>query len=178
MELVETGMNGVFVLDLFHAKDHRGVFVKPFHRATFEKFGLDSRFDESFYSTNVKGVLRGMHFQLPPEDHSKLIYCTSGKLLDVVLDIRTSSPTFGQAISVELSGDNFRAIYIPKGCAHGFAVLEDNTTMIYLTSTMHHPPSDSGIRWDSFDFEWPFDEPIISPRDLTFPALSDFKSPF
>ena len=152
--------------------------MKPFHKTSFEQAGLDTNYDESFYSTSVKNVVRGMHFQLPPHDHSKLIYVTSGRLLDVVLDLRKDQPTYGKAISVELSGDNFTAIYLPKGVAHGFAVLEDSTNMVYHTSTMHHPASDRGIRWDSFGFDWPVANPILSQRDTEFPGLDAFESPF
>lgn len=178
MKFEATALEGVFAIDLFHAHDDRGTFVKTFHKTSFEAQGLETRFDESFYSTSCKNVIRGMHFQLPPNDHAKIIYVTSGRLIDVVLDLRKGQPTYGQTISVELSGDNFRGIYLPIGVAHGFAVQEDNTNMVYLTSTMHNPASDRGIRWDSFGFDWPVDEPIMSARDKEFPGIDVFDSPF
>mgnify|MGYP000580596476 CR=1 FL=1 len=174
----ELKIKGVFEIDLFHAMDDRGVFVKTLHKATLEKSGLKSDFQESFYSTNNAGVIRGMHFQHPPMDHAKIVYCTSGKLTDVILDIRLGSPTYGKSICVELTGSNYKAVYMPSGVAHGFEVLEDNTTMVYLTSTMHDSESDDGIRYDSFGFEWTNSSPLMSARDLDFKSLEDFESPF
>ncbi|MEZ4722711.1 MAG: dTDP-4-dehydrorhamnose 3,5-epimerase family protein [Flavobacteriales bacterium] len=174
----ELAIPGVFAIDLFHAGDDRGMFVKPYHKRTMEEHGLASDFQESFYSTNKRGVIRGMHFQRPPFDHAKIVYCTSGKLLDVILDIRLKSPTYGQCATIELSGNNFKAAYLPVGVAHGFCVLEDDTTMVYLTSTMHAPQADDGVRFDSFGFEWPIHNGIHSDRDLQFKPLSDLETPF
>lgn len=171
-------ISGVFEIDLFHAGDDRGSFVKTLHRPTLEANNLVGTFDESFYSTNKKGVIRGMHFQHPPHDHAKIVYCTSGRLLDVILDIRLGSPTYGQWATVELSGDNRKAVYLPTGMAHGFCVFEDHTTMVYLTSTVHNPGADDGIRIDSFGFDWPINDPIRSARDLEFQGLEEFESPF
>lgn len=173
-----TNIPGVFEIDLFHAGDDRGMFVKPYHKNTLEAQGLVSEFRESFYSTNKKGVIRGMHFQHPPHDHAKIVYCTSGRLLDVILDLRAGSPTYGQCASIELSADNYKAAYMPVGVAHGFCVLEDHTTMIYLTSTVHAPQSDAGIRFDSFGFDWPEQSPTLSARDLEFPGLNAIETPF
>jgi len=174
----ESALPGVFEIGLFHAHDTRGTFVKSYHKDTLDAHGLVSEFRESFYSTNAKGVIRGMHFQYPPHEHAKLVYCTSGRLIDVIVDLRKGSPTFGRWTAIELSGDNYRAVYLPVGVAHGFCVLEDHTTMVYLTSTVHAPGSDAGIRFDSFGYDWPVEKPVISERDLAFPQLSGFKSPF
>lgn len=178
MKAAETDIAGVYILDLFHVKDERGTFVKTFHAESLENFGLNSKFTESFYSVNNRGVIRGMHFQLPPHAHSKLVYCTSGKLIDVIVDLRKDSATYKKFTTIELSGDNFRAAYLPIGVAHGFCVLEDNTCMVYLTSTMHQQSSDSGIRYDSFGYEWPISNGIHSDRDLKFLNLDEFESPF
>lgn len=177
-QFTETTIAGVYEIDLFNAGDQRGMFVKPYHKATLDKLGLVSEFQESFYSTNQRGVIRGMHFQLPPHEHAKVVYCTSGRLIDVILDIRKGSPTYGKTASIELSGDNYKAVYMPVGVAHGFAVTEDNTCMVYLTSTMHAPSADAGIHMHSFGYEWPTKEPITSARDLEFQHLKDFDSPF
>ncbi|MDA7835943.1 dTDP-4-dehydrorhamnose 3,5-epimerase family protein [Salibacteraceae bacterium] len=174
----ELSIPGVFEIEMFHAGDDRGMFVKPYHKDTLEKHGLVSEFRESFYSTNKKGVIRGMHFQYPPHDHAKIVYCTSGKLIDVILDLRIGSPTYGKSVQIELSADNFKAAYLPIGVAHGFAVLEDNTCMVYLTSTVHAPSSDGGIHFASFECIWPFESPITSERDLEFQTLKEFESPF
>ena len=174
----EINIPGVFEIELFHAGDERGMFVKPYHKKTLEDHGLISEFQESFYSTNKAGVIRGMHFQRPPFDHAKIVYCTSGRLIDVILDLREGSPAYGQYDTVELSGDNYKAVYLPTGVAHGFCVIEDNTTMIYLTSTMHAPTADDGIHIDSFGFTWPVNNGVRSERDKSFQSFKDFKTPF
>lgn len=174
----ETNIPGVFEVELFHAADERGTFIKNLHRTTLEKHGLNGRFDEGFYSVNKKGAIRGMHFQHPPYDHSKIVYCTSGRLLDVILDIREGSPTYGKTAVIELSATNFRAAYLPSGVAHGFAVLEDHTVMHYLTETMHELQADDGIHFGSFGFEWPVEIPVVSERDQSFQAFASFQTPF
>ncbi len=178
MKLVETELSGVYIIENFNATDSRGTFVKTLHASSFKKHQLEAEFTESFYSINQKGVIRGMHFQIPPEDHVKLVYCNAGKLIDVILDIRKDSPTFGKSISVELSGTNYKSVYIPKGFAHGFETLEDHTIMTYLTSTEHSPTCDAGILYNSFGHQWKNENPIISNRDLEFSAFQTFKSPF
>jgi dTDP-4-dehydrorhamnose 3,5-epimerase len=121
--------------------------------------------------------LRGMHFQLPPAAHDKLVYCPVGKVLDVVLDLRSSAKR-GRFISRELNASNREMLFIPRGCAHGFVALEDESMMVYQTSTVHSPAHDAGVLWNSFGFAWPVANPILSERDQKFPALRDFKSPF
>lgn len=174
----ETKIPGVYIIELFRAGDDRGKFVKTFHKESLEEHGLDGDFRESFYSVSQKGVIRGMHFQLPPHDHQKLVYCNRGRLNDVLLDIRRGSPAYGESVSIELSGNNHRAVYVPRGIAHGFEVLENDTMMTYLTGTEHAPEHDAGIRYDSFGRSWSEPDPVLSPRDLQFPALPDFESPF
>ena len=175
-----TPFEGLFVIDLFHAGDERGMFVKPLHAPTLQKWGLEYDFPESFYSHNKRGVIRGMHFQYPPDDHAKIVYCSQGALTDVVIDLRKDQPTYGKVFHIELRGDNYTALYVPKGFAHGFCVTEDNTTMVYFTSTVHSPENDGGVLWSSIPFEWPIeaDERTHSARDLTFPSFNDFTSPF
>ena len=133
---------------------------------------------EEFFSTSAKDVLRGMHFQIPPHAHQKLIYCVNGKVLDVLLDLRQCSPTYGRSISLELSAANRHVLYIPVGFAHGFLSMEDQSCLVYKTDAVHAPLHDAGIRWDSFGFAWPSDAPLISGRDLAHPAFSEFHSPF
>lgn len=177
-DFIPTKLPGVFEINFFSMKDQRGSFVKTFHKDTLEQKGLETHFAESFYSINNKGVIRGMHFQTPPDDHAKIVYCTQGRLIDVILDLRVSSPTYGQYTTVELSGDNSKGVYLPTGTAHGFCVMEDHTCMVYLTSTVHSPNNDGGILYDSFGFDWPIDKGIHSERDLLFPRLETFQSPF
>ena len=178
MEIIPTELAGVKILRPRIFTDVRGTFVKTFHGPLFRDAGLDFVPQEEFFSISHRNVLRGMHFQLPPADHAKVVYCIAGRVLDVVLDLRHKSPTFGGHLVRELSEKNREILYLPTGFAHGFLALEDNTTMIYQTSTVHSPAHDVGIRWDSICFNWPVPNPIMSDRDQKFPALADFKSPF
>jgi dTDP-4-dehydrorhamnose 3,5-epimerase len=175
-----TALAGLVCLQPRVFTDHRGEFVKTYHDQTFRELGLPFETREEFFSTSRQHVLRGMHFQIPPADHVKLVYCITGAVLDVVLDLRRQSPTYGQAVAEELSAANRRAFYIPSGFAHGFLALTEGALMVYKTSTVHAPACDRGIRWDSFGFAWPLGgvPPILSQRDQDFPALADFHSPF
>jgi len=168
----------VLVIEPRIAKDRRGTFIKTYHLKTFETNEIKERFQESYYSVSREGVIRGMHFQLPPADHVKLVYVTSGGIIDVLLDIRNGSPTYGEFIYFEINDNNRKAIYIPRGCAHGFCALSDNTVVTYLQSSLHSPEHDAGIRFDSFGMKWPVTDPIISDRDSQFPMFKDSVSPF
>lgn len=178
MQTTDTKLAGVKILQPASFPDDRGSFTKPFHKETFEKLGLNTRFEESFYSINKKGVIRGMHFQVPPADHAKLVYVPHGAVLDVVLDLRKNSGTYGEYITVELSAKNSTLLYIPRGCAHGFLSLEDNTAMVYMQETMRSAEHEAGIKYDSFGMDWGVAAPILSKRDQEFPALAYFKTPF
>lgn len=178
MELVATELPGLQVIRPRIFQDARGSFVKTFHADQFRGLGLDFEPREEFFSTSAKGVLRGMHFQVPPAAHAKLVYCIAGSVLDVVLDLRKHSPTFGRSCARELSAASREMFFIPVGFAHGFLALDDGATMVYQTSTVHSPEHDAGVRWDSFGFDWPVKTPVMSERDQKFPALRDFASPF
>ena len=178
MKITPTKLPGVFVIEPNSFQDERGFFVKVFHEETFKEHKLEHEFKESFFSVSNKNVIRGMHFHLPPKDHSKLVYVTQGKVLDVVVDLRKNSHTYGQYISAELSADNHQMMYIPKGCGHGFVSLEDNTCTIYLQTGVYSQEFDSGIHFDSFGFTWPLEKPIVSKRDSEMILLQDFVSPF
>jgi dTDP-4-dehydrorhamnose 3,5-epimerase len=171
MKIHETNLDGVFVIQNRKFEDHRGLFVKTFHNDVFREAGLETDFKESFYSVSKKHVLRGMHFQLPPHDHAKLVYVSAGEILDVVVDIRKNSQTYGQYVTKNLSSENAQSLYIAKGFAHGFLTLSDTATVIYLTTMFYAPDHDSGVRWDSFGFDWPEFDFIISERDQDLPAL-------
>ena len=159
-------------------QDLRGTFVKTFHTDLFSELGIPFSPQEEFYSVSRKGVLRGMHFQVPPHDHHKLVYCVKGEVLDVVVDLRRMSPSFGQSASLVLSEENRKLFFIPKGFAHGFLSLTEESVMVYKTDHVYVPDSDTGIRWDSFGFDWPVEEPALSDRDLAFPPLTGFDSPW
>ncbi|OYU44405.1 MAG: dTDP-4-dehydrorhamnose 3,5-epimerase, partial [Burkholderiales bacterium PBB4] len=140
--------------------------------------GISMTVREEFFSTSAKGVLRGMHFQVPPHAHQKIIYCLSGRVLDVLLDLRMDSLTYGHSVGIELSAINHHVVYLPAGIAHGFLSQEDNSCLVYKTDAVHAPESDFGLRWDSFGFDWPIEKGIISGRDLNHPLFANFSSPF
>jgi len=169
---------GVFVLEPRVVVDCRGNFVKTYHKPEFNRLGIDYEVEEEFYSTSAKNVIRGMHFQTPPHDAVKLVYCINGSVLDVIVDLRKTSPTFGSSKSIKLSDANHLILMIPSGFAHGFLSLEDDTVMVYKASFVYAPDHDTGIRWDSFGFDWPVQNPITSERDAAFPGLADSVSPF
>jgi len=177
MSFNELAIPGVFLINNFNATDNRGVFVKTFNKNLFEQIGFNGNFTESYYSTSEKNVIRGMHFQLPPHEHEKLVYVTDGVIVDVVLDLRIKSPTYGKSISVELEAFG-KSIFIPKGCAHGFLAKSDNATVVYNVTTVYNKEADMGILWNSFNFEWGILNPILSVRDNSFEAFTNFKSPF
>mgnify|MGYP003137929981 CR=1 FL=1 len=178
MKLVDEPLTGVKVLQPFIHRDVRGDFVKPFHENQLAEYGIKMTVREEFFSTSSRNVIRGFHFQDPPHAHAKLIYCISGRVLDVVLDIRRNSPTYGKCAGVELSSENHHLIYIPVGFAHAFASLEDGSCLVYKTDKVHAPEADSGVLWNSVDFDWPINDPVLSGRDSTFEALKSFRSPF
>lgn len=178
MNFQETKIKGVFVIQAQEFKDHRGLFVKTYNKDIFKSKKLHVTFKESFYSFSKKNVIRGMHFHLPPKDHAKFIYVPSGAILDVVVDLRNNSKTYGKFITEELSAENKKMIFIPTGCAHGFLSLQDNTCTMYLQSSTYSKEHDTGILYNSFGFKWPVKKPILSERDLNFVKLKDFTSPF
>lgn len=179
MELTKTNLDGVFEVKPKVSHDSRGVFVKTYHKDMFKQCGLQTTWDEEYYSISNKNVIRGLHFQEPPFDHEKLVYCLSGSVLDILVDLRHDSPTYKKHIKVVLSGTNYKLLYIPKGIAHGFKSLENNSTMVYRTSTIYNTKLDNGILWSSCNVDWELEEPpIISERDKLFLSLENFISPF
>ena len=158
--------------------DLRGRFVKVFQEDFFAQNNIETNFSEEYYSVSRKGVIRGMHFQIPPQAHVKLVYCISGTVQDVILDLRKESKTYGQHEIIKIDARKANCVYIPKGLAHGFCAMTENAVMIYKVSTVYSPAHDTGILWNSFGMEWPIRNPILSPRDLNFPPLSAFETPF
>ena len=159
-------------------EDERGCFVKTYHDGKFKELGLRTDWREEYYSVSAEGVLRGMHFQIPPADYTKLAYCVAGEVLDVVVDLRLGSRTFGRCASFLLSATDGDSVYIPSGLAHGFVSLRNKSVMQYKVTTVHSPEHDAGIQWDSLPFDWPIHDPILSNRDTRHPRLADFQSPF
>ena len=178
MKIERTEIEGVYIIDNFNAADDRGLFVKTFNSNSFKENNLDFKIRESYYSVSKKNVIRGMHFQLPPHDHEKLVYVPKGSILDVVVDLRKKSKTYKKFISITLSGENKKSIFIPKGLAHGFKSLENDTITVYNVATEYNPIADMGIKFDSFGFNWETEEPMVSERDSAFDFFNEFKTPF
>lgn len=179
MQISSELLPGAWLIKLNHFQDARGTFVKTFSRSALDELLPELVFDfrEEFYSFSKRNVIRGMHFQLPPHDHTKLVYCAAGAVLDVLLDLRPGVG-YGHHASVRLEADAPQLLWIPKGVAHGFLSLTDDSLMVYKTSTEHAPSHDAGVSHDSFGFDWGVADPVLSVRDLTHPKLAEFNSPF
>ncbi len=176
MNFIKSYISGCIMIEAEISKDNRGTFIKNFNSNTFLKNNIDENFSESYFSCSHKNVLRGMHFQKNPNQISKLIFCSKGKVMDVFLDIRPDSETFGKFDSVILSDENGKHIYLSEGIAHGFLVLSENATVHYLQSGVYDQESDSGILWNSFGMNWPIDNPILSKRDKGFITFAEYKN--
>ncbi len=171
-------LSGAYLIEFPAPVDNRGKFVKSFHFDEFNKNNAPFELKESYFSFSKKDVIRGMHFQLPPHHHSKVVYCPSGAILDVIVDLRKDSATYGECEGQILSADNNLGLYIPEGFAHGFKALTDDAMTYYLVSSVYNKDNDTGIRYDSIGFNWECENPIISARDLSFGTLNNFNSPF
>jgi dTDP-4-dehydrorhamnose 3,5-epimerase len=178
IQFTESKLAGCHIVQFPVFHDDRGHFVKTIQSSVFHERGLEGDFRECFYTTSYENVLRGMHFQTPPSDHAKLLYCTEGSIYDVALDLRLGSPTYGKHEVYELSSAASNAVYLPRGIAHGFYVRKAPAVMVYHVTTEHDPAHDAGIRWDSFGAAWPIENPVVSVRDSGFVSFDDFQSPF
>lgn len=182
MELIKTDIDGVVLLKPRVFEDTRGYFFESFSRRELEPLIGPVDFVQDNESRSVRGVVRGLHFQCPPFAQAKLVRCVQGSVLDVAVDIRKGSPTFGRYVAVELSEHNHLAVFIPHGFAHGFAVLSDVAVFQYKCDNYYAPQSEGGISlFDSrLDIPWPFpaDKAILSQKDLHHPLLADLHSPF
>jgi dTDP-4-dehydrorhamnose 3,5-epimerase len=176
--IIEDVLNGAKLITLPSSTDARGVFVKTFHDTNFKNAGIPFILKESYFSFSKKDVIRGMHFQLPPHQHSKIVFCPQGAILDVIIDLRKGSPTYGKCFAHELSAENHKACYIPEGFAHGFKSLTDDALTYYLVSSEYNQAHDTGLRYDSIGFDWNVSEPVLSARDMSFAGFGDFESPF
>lgn len=168
----ELDLPGLLLLQPSHFEDARGSFTKTFHAPSLaeERLAFDLR--EEFITVSHRNVLRGMHFQVPPAAHRKLVTCVRGAVLDVLLDLRPG-PHYGRSTALELTASNRYLLWIPKGIAHGFLALEDHSTLVYKTDHAYAPEHDKGIAWNSFGFPWPVEQPILSERDRNHPPLPD-----
>ena len=178
MKIENTFITGLKIIHLNEFKDTRGSFIKIFNEDFFLKNNIETNFKESYYTISAKDVVRGMHFQIHPAEHTKIVYVNNGSILDIILDIRKDSPTFGQYFKIKINTNNPILVYIPIGCAHGFLSLEDNTMVTYLQSSCYDNISDKGIKYDSFGLDWEIKNPIISERDLNFPDFNKTENYF
>ena len=181
MEFKETSLKGAYIIKPQVFKDERGFFLESYSRKKFEEAGIKTDFIQDNHSMSAnKGVLRGLHFQLSPNTQGKLVRVTKGSVYDVIVDLRSDSPTFGKWEGFELSADNFSMLYIPRGFAHGFQTLEDNTEFEYKCDNYYAPPNESGLIWNDPDLNiaWPIKNPILSEKDKKLQLFRDFKSPF
>ena len=175
MIFTSTKIAGVMIVDLKKIGDDRGFFARAFDEVEFEQQGLPTRFVQANISRSVeKGTVRGMHFQKGEHAEDKLVRCTKGKLFDVALDLRPESATFKQWFGVELSEETHRALLIPRGCAHGFMTLEENSEAFYLVSNAYAPESESGVKFNdpAFNIQWPAEMTIISEKDNNWPDFT------
>lgn len=171
MIFTETKLKGAFLIELDKFKDERGFFALSWSEKDLAERGLDSRLVECNVSFNRnKGTLRGMHYQQTPHGQVKIVRCTRGSVYDVIVDLRSDSPTFKHWVSAELTADNHLAVYVPTDFAHGFQTLEDNSEVLYQMSDPHVPGSGKGVRWNdpAFGIKWPEDERIIIARDMEY----------
>jgi dTDP-4-dehydrorhamnose 3,5-epimerase len=169
--ILEEPMPDLYLLEFPRSSDERGDFTKIFHVDSFKEKGIDFFPAELFLTRSKAGVLRGMHFQHGPAAHSKLVFCSRGRVLDVVVDIRQESLYFNRPFALELSETSNRALLIGKGYAHGFLALEDESWMFYATTTVHCPSLDRGVLWSSIAFDWPLQKPVLSARDCQHPSI-------
>lgn len=182
MEVLKTAIEGLLIIEPTVFGDSRGYFFESFSQREFEEKVRKINFVQDNESMSSYGVMRGLHFQRPPFSQSKLVRCVKGKVLDVAVDIRKGSPTYGQHVTVELTEDNHRQFFVPRGFAHGFAVLSQTAVFQYKCDNFYAPQADGGIniKDETLGIDWqiPMDRAILSDKDLKHPNLADFDSPF
>jgi len=174
LKFIPTPFEGAFVVEPELLEDERGSFARSFCQGEFRAHGLDPVIAQCNISFNKRrGVLRGLHYQVKPHEEAKLVRCTRGAIWDVIVDLREGAPTRYRWFATELTADNRRALYIPRGFAHGFQTLADNSEVFYQMSEFYHPESARGVRWNDpkIGIAWPLADPVVSPRDRSYPLL-------
>ena len=180
MKINKTFIENLLIIEPQLFKDDRGFFYESYNKNNLDKF-INIVFVQDNESKSDKGVIRGLHFQAPPFEQTKLVRCVSGNILDVAVDLRTNSKTYGKSFSIELSSENNKQLFIPKGFAHGFQVLSEIAIVNYKVDNYYNPKSDSGLIWNDKDLsiDWNLDiKPILSDKDLKLISFKDLKSPF
>lgn len=182
MNIIKTPLEGLLVIEPQLFRDARGYFVETYNEQRYLDAGIDARFVQDNQSCSSYGVVRGLHFQRPPYTQAKLVCCTQGKVLDVAVDLRKDSKTFGQWFSVELTEENHRQFFIPRGFAHGFSVLSEKAVFTYKCDNLYHPEADGGILLSdpdlNIDWQVPEEHRILSEKDTKHPLLKNFDNPF
>ena len=182
MKFIKTEISDVYIIEPSVFGDNRGYFLESFNLEKFEENVYPIKFEQDNESKSSKGVLRGLHFQKPPFDQAKLVRCSEGRVMDVVVDIRKGSPTYGKHLAIELTGENKRQLFIPRGFAHGFSVLSDTATFFYKVDNNYAPDYDAGIRWNDkeLNIQWGLEEceVLVSTKDAELPFFLEFDSPF
>ena len=182
MKFVNTPIEGLVIIEPTVFEDDRGYFLESYNKKKFEKAIGKISFVQDNESKSSRGVLRGLHFQKPPYAQAKLVRCIEGKVLDIAVDIRDGSDTYGQHVSVELSGENKKQVFIPRGFAHGFLVLSNTAIISYKVDKSYAPANDTGIRWDDslLNIQWGVSESevLVSEKDAKLPFFSEFETPF
>ena len=182
MEIIKTNIEGVVIIEPRIFKDDRGYFFESFSQREFEEKVCKTTFVQDNESKSSYGVLRGLHFQKPPFAQSKLVRVIKGAVLDVAVDIRKGSPTFGQYVSVELTGENHRQFFIPRGFAHGFSVLSEEVIFQYKCDNFYSPQSEGAIAWNdpdlNIDWRIPAEKVVLSEKDSKHPRLKDWQNVF
>ena len=177
MHVTRTALADLAVVDIDYFKDERGFFIESWHKQDFALAGLSSEFVQDSHSSSRFGVLRGMHYQDVRAPLIKLVRCTVGRILDVAVDLRASSPTFGKWFSIELSAENKTQLYVPAGFAHGFATLSEYCEVQYKQTAFYRPDAEGGIAWNDPDvgIEWPYSNPILSNRDQRQISFKEYR---
>lgn len=182
MEVIKTKIEGIVIIEPRIFKDARGYFYESFSQKEFDEKVMPIRFVQDNESMSTYGVMRGLHFQRPPFTQSKLVRCCRGAIMDIAVDIRKGSPTYGQHVAIELTEENHRQLFIPRGFAHGFAVLSDVAVLQYKCDNFYAPQADAGIQLRDkdlgIDWQIPTENAILSEKDIKHPCLKDFDSPF
>lgn len=180
MEIVKTKIPDLYIIKPTVFEDSRGYFFESYNKEVFLHNGIDQNFVQDNESKSATGVLRGLHFQKPPFDQGKLVRVMHGAVLDVAVDLRKTSSTYGQWVSVELNHENKWMYWIPPGFAHGFVTLEDNTIFFYKCTNVYNKESEGSIYWNDPDLniDWKVDNPILSEKDIVGPSFKGFISPF
>jgi len=176
MIFTETELNGAFILDIQRHDDPRGFFARGFCQREFEEHGLKPIIAQGNIAHNrLKGTIRGMHFQFPPAAETKLVRCTRGAIVDIIVDLRPESPTYLQHIAVELTADNYRALYVPERFAHGYQTLEDQTDTSYSVGEFYTPGTEGGLLYDDpgLGLQWPLPVSVISDKDKVWKPLNE-----